>query len=148
MLGVIDYPVYYRIGNRNVILRIRVYAVIPAFCMVLSTEDHRLFDPCFYDLQQIESIIGSRIMKVTVIGEQISQEEIDAYIEHSKQKYADKVIKEITIQVDGEFVDLKCEFETVPFERVRRITGYLVGSLDRFNDGKRAEVEDRVKHSL
>ena len=44
--------------------------------------------------------------------------------------------------------DLKCEFETVPFERVRRITGYLVGSLDRFNDGKRAEVEDRVKHSL
>lgn len=87
-------------------------------------------------------------MKVTVIGEQISQEEIDAYIEYSKKKYADKIIKEITIQVDGEFVDLKCEFENVPFERVRRITGYLVGSLDRFNDGKRAEVEDRVKHSV
>ena len=86
-------------------------------------------------------------MKVTVIGEQISQEEIDAYIEHSKKKYADKIIKEITIQVDGEFVDLKCEFENVPFERVRRITGYLVGSLDRFNDGKRAEVEDSVKHT-
>lgn len=87
-------------------------------------------------------------MKVTVIGEQISQEEIDAYIEHSKKKYEDKIIKEITIQVDGEFVNLKCEFENVPFERVRRITGYLVGSLDRFNDGKRAEVEDRVKHTV
>ena len=34
-----------------------------------------------------------------------------------------------------------------PFERIRRITGYLVGTLDRFNDAKRAEVEDRVKHT-
>ncbi|MGN8912956.1 anaerobic ribonucleoside triphosphate reductase [Anaerofustis butyriciformans] len=36
----------------------------------------------------------------------------------------------------------------VPFERIRRITGYLVGTLDRFNNGKRAEEADRVKHSL
>ncbi|MBU5626928.1 anaerobic ribonucleoside triphosphate reductase [Oscillibacter sp. MSJ-2] len=34
------------------------------------------------------------------------------------------------------------------FERIRRITGYLVGTLDRFNDAKRAEVRDRVNHSL
>ena len=33
------------------------------------------------------------------------------------------------------------------FQRIRRITGYLVGTLDRFNDAKRAEVRDRVKHS-
>ena len=33
------------------------------------------------------------------------------------------------------------------FERIRRITGYLVGGLDRFNNGKRAEEADRVKHS-
>lgn len=38
--------------------------------------------------------------------------------------------------------------ENVKFERIRRVTGYLVGSLDRFNDGKRAEEHDRVKHSL
>ena len=38
--------------------------------------------------------------------------------------------------------------EGVGFERIRRITGYLVGTLDRFNNGKRAEVEDRVKHRL
>ena len=38
--------------------------------------------------------------------------------------------------------------EGVGFERIRRITGYLVGTLDRFNDAKRAEVNDRVKHSL
>lgn len=36
----------------------------------------------------------------------------------------------------------------VRFERVRRITGYLVGTLDRFNNAKRAEERDRVKHSL
>lgn len=34
------------------------------------------------------------------------------------------------------------------FERIRRITGYLVGTLDSFNDAKRSEVEDRVKHSV
>lgn len=35
-----------------------------------------------------------------------------------------------------------------PFERIRRITGYLVGTLDRFNDAKRAEESDRVKHGI
>ena len=37
--------------------------------------------------------------------------------------------------------------EGVSFERIRRITGYLVGGLDRFNDAKRAEERDRVKHA-
>lgn len=34
----------------------------------------------------------------------------------------------------------------VKFERIRRITGYLVGTVERFNNAKRAEVRDRVKH--
>lgn len=38
-------------------------------------------------------------------------------------------------------------FAKVPFSRIRRITGYLVGDLNRFNDAKRHEVEDRVKHT-
>lgn len=36
--------------------------------------------------------------------------------------------------------------EGVQFERIRRITGYLVGTLDKWNDGKKAEEKDRVKH--
>ena len=36
--------------------------------------------------------------------------------------------------------------EGVKFEHIRRITGYLVGTVDRFNNAKRAEVKDRVKH--
>ena len=36
----------------------------------------------------------------------------------------------------------------VLFQRIRRITGYLVGTLDRFNNAKRAEERDRVKHGM
>lgn len=35
----------------------------------------------------------------------------------------------------------------VKFERIRRITGYLVGTMDKWNDAKRAEERDRVKHT-
>lgn len=38
--------------------------------------------------------------------------------------------------------------EGIKFERIRRITGYLVGTVERFNDAKQAEVSDRVKHGL
>ena len=40
----------------------------------------------------------------------------------------------------------RTEKDGVPFERIRRITGYLVGTLDKWNDAKRAEEHDRVKH--
>ena len=36
----------------------------------------------------------------------------------------------------------------VKFERIRRITGYLVGTMDRWNNAKKAEEKDRVKHGL
>ena len=38
--------------------------------------------------------------------------------------------------------------EDVKFDRIRRITGYLVGTTDRFNNAKRAEEKDRVKHTM
>lgn len=38
--------------------------------------------------------------------------------------------------------------EGVGFERIRRITGYLVGTTDRWNNAKRAEERDRVKHTI
>ena len=38
--------------------------------------------------------------------------------------------------------------EGIKFERIRRITGYLVGTTDRFNNAKRAEERDRVKHTF
>lgn len=42
----------------------------------------------------------------------------------------------------------RSEKDGIPFQRIRRITGYLVGTLDRFNDAKRAEERDRVKHTI
>jgi len=45
-----------------------------------------------------------------------------------------------------EVKEIKTIGENVGFERIRRITGYLVGTVERFNNGKRAEERDRVKH--
>ncbi|MFM9587380.1 anaerobic ribonucleoside-triphosphate reductase [Streptomyces caniscabiei] len=42
---------------------------------------------------------------------------------------------------------LKRSGKNVSFERIRRITGYLVGTTDRWNDAKKAELRDRVKHT-
>lgn len=76
----------------------------------------------------------------------MTEKEQQEYVKHIKKNNPDKIITALEIRLDGEFVDLRYEYETVPFERIRRITGYLVGTLDRFNNAKRVEVGDRVKH--
>ena len=87
-------------------------------------------------------------IKITVIGGQLEQEEIDAYIAHAKEKYPDRKVNGLEIELDGDYVNIKYDLEPIPFDRIRLITGYLVGTLDRFNAAKRAEVEDRVKHTI
>jgi len=49
--------------------------------------------------------------------------------------------------MEKELKNKKMVGEGVKFERIRRITGYLVGTLDRFNNAKKAEVTDRVTHA-
>lgn len=85
---------------------------------------------------------------INVRGGELSRKEIDAYVKRAVEKYPDKQISGIDINVDGDYVDLTYHWQTIPFERIRRITGYLVGTLDRFNDAKRAEESDRVKHGV
>ena len=87
-------------------------------------------------------------MTVTVTGGTLTTAEINAYVEQLKAANPDKYFKTIDLTVDGEYVDVNYTYDNVPFERIRRITGYLVGTVDRFNDAKRAEVEDRVKHTV
>lgn len=88
-------------------------------------------------------------MIIEVKGEKMCQEEQQAYAKIMQDKHPSWDIKKLTLTIDGEFVDVKTEYDEVtPFERIRRITGYLVGSLNRFNDGKRAEERDRVKHGI
>jgi hypothetical protein len=80
---------------------------------------------------------------------EISEEEKLAYMEYVKKKYPDEIIDTLIISFDDEgYANLEVHKHSVPFERIRRITGYLVGSLSRFNDGKRAEEHDRVKHGI
>lgn len=50
--------------------------------------------------------------------------------------------------IDDECPNCHRHEDEVQFERIRRVTGYLVGTLDRFNDAKRAEEADRVKHDV
>lgn len=85
-------------------------------------------------------------MGLTITGNAGAQE-AQAYVEYLESKYQRKLIK-LDVNVDDEFADLSYEFEKVPFERIRRITGYLVGTMDHWNDGKAAEERDRVKHSI
>lgn len=79
------------------------------------------------------------------ITSNVSPAEEQAYVDYLEKKYQRK-LKRLDIKIDGDFADLSYKFEHVPFERIRRITGYLVGTMDNWNDAKTAEERDRVKH--
>ena len=86
-------------------------------------------------------------MEVEVIGrERLTDKEIEAYKKYIQEKHPDIKITKIVLKAEGEFMNIISFCDPPPFERIRRITGYLVGTLDRFNDAKRAEEADRVKH--
>lgn len=87
-------------------------------------------------------------MKINVKGGVLSKEEIENYKNYLNEKFPDREIENLDLTVDVDFVDMNYTFAEVPFERIRRITGYLVGTVDRFNNGKRAEEHDRVKHGV
>jgi len=74
-------------------------------------------------------------------------EEQGAYVDYLQKKYNRK-LESLNIEIEDEFANLSYKFSPVPFERIRRITGYLVGTIDNWNDAKRAEEKDRTKHSL
>lgn len=87
-------------------------------------------------------------MTVNVTGGVLSEEEKNTYVRYICDKYKNRRLRSLDINIDGDYVDLNYHFEPENFERIRRITGYLVGTLDNWNDGKRAEEHDRVKHDI
>ena len=88
------------------------------------------------------------MIDVNVIGGKLSKDEINYYIEAAGAQYPDKHLRAIDLELDGNYVNVKYHFADVPFQRIRRITGYLVGRLDRFNNAKRSEEKNRVKHTM
>jgi hypothetical protein len=88
-------------------------------------------------------------MNVQVSNGILEQKEIDAYVKMAQDKYGDKLVGlKINVENDDEVTLTYILKNNVPFERIRRITGYLVGTLDKWNDAKRAEERDRVKHTV
>lgn len=88
--------------------------------------------------------------KITVNGVQgVTEDEARAYLKIIKEQYPQDIVKSLEIiYAENGNVDLSYNIKPPPFQRIRRITGYLVGTLDRFNNAKRAEEHDRVKHTI
>lgn len=61
-------------------------------------------------------------------------DELDSFVVYEDEENPDEVLIEVTSKARA-------------FERIRRVTGYLTGTVDRWNDAKRAELHDRVKHA-
>ncbi|EQI11906.1 UNVERIFIED_ORG: putative anaerobic ribonucleoside-triphosphate reductase [Clostridioides difficile F501] len=80
--------------------------------------------------------------------QRVTEAEIRAYIERGALKHVNSAVTGLALLVDGEDVNVRYDLAPVPFDRIRRITGYLVGTMDRWNDAKTFEEADRVKHGV
>ena len=101
--------------------------------------------------QQIELKVSGVDVAISYANEHdkpVTQREIEAYLDRAHAQHPGQVLQSLKLDVDGEDVGISYGFEAVPFDRIRRITGYLVGTMDRWNDAKTAEESDRDKHGL
>jgi len=87
--------------------------------------------------------------KVTVQGiPNLSELEAKEYIKFIKRSYPNETVEDLLIKAEDKgFVSLDYTLKPIPFQRIRRITGYLVGDMNRWGNAKRAEERDRVKHT-
>ena len=88
-------------------------------------------------------------IEVSVKGvDNVSEQEITNYIDYIHEQTSEELERlEISAAQNGS-IALDYTLRPPKFERIRRITGYLVGTIDRWNNAKRAEEHDRVKHGL
>lgn len=96
-------------------------------------------------LMQLVRLDGIRI---EVYNAELTEEEIRQYISRARLARPSGKLIRMTLVVDGEDVEITSEYEAVPFERIRRITGYLVGRLTRANSAKSAEIADRTANDI
>ena len=76
---------------------------------------------------------------------ELSEEDVSTAASRATANGCNKVVA--SIDNDG-YLCFGYYRHSPPFERIRRITGYLVGTIDRWNDAKKAEEHDRVKHGI
>lgn len=88
------------------------------------------------------------MLRVGKTPEGMTVAEVNAYINYMGKQHPDIKSGVLDIELSGEDnVDLTLTPDIVRFQRVRRITGYLVGTVDRWNSAKQSELNDRVKHA-
>lgn len=80
----------------------------------------------------------------------LTEAEAAEYVQRGIDKYGHVLsgIELRTVEAEPDMLDVYYDVKPMPFQRLRRITGYLVGDLKRWNNGKRAEEHDRVKHGI
>ena len=88
-------------------------------------------------------------INVTVNGlSDITPHEVENYIAYIEGQTNEKLDRLSITGADDGRVTLGYEMRQPKFESIRRITGYLVGTTDRWNNAKQAEEHERVKHGL
>lgn len=95
--------------------------------------------------------VDNVVVKVTYLNESdapVGDGEIRSYIARGNERHPNSAVTALALDIDGSDVEIRYELAPVPFDRIRRITGYLVGTMDRWNDAKTAEESDRVKHDV
>lgn len=101
------------------------------------------------DTYTIKEIDGMRVAYKCLDGaKEPTDEELLAYVNSGRTRFPYAIWKQIVIHFLGNSgeVDILYDYVKMPIERIRRITGYLVGTTDRWNDAKQAELRDRKKH--
>lgn len=94
-------------------------------------------------------------MTVTTKNGTFTPQEIQNYKDYLEEKFPNCEVVDLYLEgdeKDPEYVNMKYTLANKPsanlsFVRIRRITGYLVSTLDKWNSAKRAEEQDRVKHT-
>ena len=76
----------------------------------------------------------------------VDKVEVEQYVQRGLNIYGSRLSHMKVEILQNDEVVLTYHVKNKPFERIRRITGYLVGTLDRWGNSKRAEEHDRVKH--
>lgn len=84
-------------------------------------------------------------IRIETVNFDADKDELARYVAATKERVPDVSSIKATLREDGT-VKIDWTAHCQKFERIRRITGYLVGTTDRWNNSKQAEEKDRVKH--
>lgn len=86
-------------------------------------------------------------VEITLVSETpVDIVEVEQYVQRGLDKYGSGLNHMKVEILPNDEVALTYHVKQKPFERIRRITGYLVGTINRWNNAKRSEERDRVKH--